>query len=463
MRERALRVFWIALAGMVVALSQVAAPVSAQTAAEVSSDAELQKAYDEAFTAMMSDPQNLDKTFLFAELAARKGDLEGAISALERMLFVNPDLPRVKLELGVLYFRLGSFETARAYLQGALESSPPEPVRQRAQGFIDQIDRQGSVHRFTGSVYGGIRAQTNANASSSGTNVLAAGLPATLSSLNTKKADGNWFGAANAKYIYDFQDQNQDTLEVTGSFYGARQFTLQAFNISFFEFTAGPRFPVPSGWLWNGGAMSVRPYAIYDYIDLHDDYYFRAPGAGMEFLTQVQPGDLLQFNFEVRDKHYKNTGLIPIGSNQTGREMLGHLQLTHAIDDQWAMLAGGTYSVLDAQGDTFAPSDQGYHYYDWTLGLSYSWDAPRYMNSQLPWNAVLSVTRAYYIYRQPDPSVDPFDTRFDRDWRFAFVFSMPITDEVSFIGTVGRTQRESSIVNYKFDNNYGSLGVSWRF
>jgi len=112
------------LAGLAVLLLVALVPtgVPAQTAAEVSNDAQLQKAYDDAFQAMLADPQNLDKTFAFAELAGRKGDFEGAISALERMLFVDPDLPRVKMELGVLYYRLGSYETARAYLQGALES-----------------------------------------------------------------------------------------------------------------------------------------------------------------------------------------------------------------------------------------------------------------------------------------------------------------------------------------------------
>ena len=34
------------------------------------------------------------------------------MAALERMLLFNPDLPRVQLELGVLYFRMGAFELA---------------------------------------------------------------------------------------------------------------------------------------------------------------------------------------------------------------------------------------------------------------------------------------------------------------------------------------------------------------
>ena len=78
-----------------------------------------------------SKPANLDVLFRFASLASQTGDLEGAISALERMLLINPDLPRVRLELGVLYYRLGSYEVARTYLEGALKS--PTLPRRRAQ------------------------------------------------------------------------------------------------------------------------------------------------------------------------------------------------------------------------------------------------------------------------------------------------------------------------------------------
>ena len=47
-------------------------------------------------------------TFAYADVSAKLGDNEAAVSALERMLLFNPNLPRVQLELGALYFRMGS-------------------------------------------------------------------------------------------------------------------------------------------------------------------------------------------------------------------------------------------------------------------------------------------------------------------------------------------------------------------
>ena len=78
-------------------------PAQAQTPP---ASGDLQRRYDDAFQEMLRQPDNLEVLFSFATLAAQTGDLEGAISTLERMLLINPDLPRVRLELGVLYYRL---------------------------------------------------------------------------------------------------------------------------------------------------------------------------------------------------------------------------------------------------------------------------------------------------------------------------------------------------------------------
>ena len=79
-------------------VAAVAAPLSggaqAQTAA-VSASAE--KQYADAFQEMLKNPADLDVLFKFATIASQTGDPEGAISALERMLLINPDLPRVRL------------------------------------------------------------------------------------------------------------------------------------------------------------------------------------------------------------------------------------------------------------------------------------------------------------------------------------------------------------------------------
>lgn len=99
-------------------------------------------AYDKAFQATLEKPSDPETLAKFADLAVKVGDIEGAISALERLLLIDPNQPEVKLELGVLYYRLGSKEAALTYLEGA-RSSPEasQKVRDRAEEFLKAARR----------------------------------------------------------------------------------------------------------------------------------------------------------------------------------------------------------------------------------------------------------------------------------------------------------------------------------
>ena len=76
---------------------------------------------------MLARPSDLDLAFEYATLSAQVGDLEGAVSTLERMLIYAPNTPRIQLELGVLYYRLGAYDVARAYFGQALANPSVPP------------------------------------------------------------------------------------------------------------------------------------------------------------------------------------------------------------------------------------------------------------------------------------------------------------------------------------------------
>lgn len=77
------------------------------------------------FKRMMADPTNIPVSLRYARLSSRTGDLEAAISTLERLSLFAPDLARLKLDLGGLYYRLGAYDQARLYLDNALHGSKP--------------------------------------------------------------------------------------------------------------------------------------------------------------------------------------------------------------------------------------------------------------------------------------------------------------------------------------------------
>ena len=105
---RILRLVLCLLLGAAIVTSATAEPASSARAA-------LEARKEALFQQMLRDPANLDITFAYADVSAKLGDYEAAASALERMLLFNPDLPRVDLELGALYFRMGAFALALDY------------------------------------------------------------------------------------------------------------------------------------------------------------------------------------------------------------------------------------------------------------------------------------------------------------------------------------------------------------
>ena len=144
------------------------------------------------FNAMLQRPDDLDAAFEYAALSAQVGDLEAAISTLERMLIFAPGLPRLQLELGVLYYRMAAFETARGYFEAAIAAPdvPPE-VRARVEQYLAGIDDAADPNRFAGQVRAGIRYQTNANRSPIDSIIFLDGLPFTLDAASQGSPDGN--------------------------------------------------------------------------------------------------------------------------------------------------------------------------------------------------------------------------------------------------------------------------------
>ena len=117
--------------------------IPAQNVAPAITDsAELDRAEQkkqEVFKKLFKDPTNLSLLFEYANLSILVGDLEGAIGVFEQMLIYDSELPRIRLELGVLYFRLGAYALASNYLKSVKEFNPPPEVEARVDQFLEAI------------------------------------------------------------------------------------------------------------------------------------------------------------------------------------------------------------------------------------------------------------------------------------------------------------------------------------
>ncbi|MBN9088259.1 MAG: hypothetical protein J0J01_15220 [Reyranella sp.] len=430
-----------------------AAPPANPTA---TSKAELDRQYDAAFQEMLQKPADLDVLFKFAAIASQTGDLEGAISALERMLLINANLPRVRLELGVLYYRLNSYEVARTYLEGALQSpSVPPDVRNRAEQFLAQIVNQAKPSQFHGEAFVGFRYQSNANLGPATSAVRLFGQAANLNQQAIGSPDWGAVSTLQVRHTYDFGTQDKATLETFFTGYANRQFTQSAANVWLLDLTTGPRFQVFNGTFED---MTVKPLLAAGAIWVNDTYYYASYGGGVEVNTLLSDR-LRNVSTAVWRRHENtDTAYLPTNSLFRGTEYTFNTVFPFQLTPIVSLFGSGSAQRFMSD---LAPW-QSYTLWGIGGGMTFRFGDP-VLKTGLPWIVSLTASEQWWHYDAPDVTVDPTAYRDQTDFILNLTLAVPFDERTTFSVSGGRFVRNATLPNYAFENNNVMFGVSWRF
>ena len=419
---------------------------------------------DKLFQRMLREPANLDVAFAYAAVSAKLGDNEAAASALERMLLFNPNLPRIDLELGSLYFRMGSFDLARDYFNKALAANAPPDVRVRASRYLEEIAAQQSPSRFTGYLFFGAQHQSDANVAPGSPLIHSPVGDVLLSSQFVKRPDINIFGSGGFLYSYDLGTQSRDAIEVTGIGFMNHYFRTQRLDLALGEATAGPRFNLtpPSDSV---GRLSVKPYAIFNEVGLGEAQYFYTWGTGLENTAALWEDLAVRTVFEFRQKKFTNASDRPLSTGLDGNDKLVTLQLRQRVSPNSELL--GQFDFLDQ--DTRFPWYAN-RSYGLTAGYHIAYDDPTGWTG-LPWETTVGASRLWSLYQSPDPccntSSDPTifvpGKRHDRRWRFGITQAVPVTDNVALVVQFQRDIVSSNLSLYAYTSNSVLIGSQIKF
>jgi tetratricopeptide (TPR) repeat protein len=420
------------------------------------SEADLRAQADVLFKRMLVKPNDLDATFRFSEIETKLGDYEAAIGALERMLFYNQNLPRVKLELGLLYFRLRSYEMARSYFNAAIASpDTPQDVRDQVATFLAAIDRGVSDSQFAVFAQLGLRHQSNANAGPDSQLVRALGQDAVLSSQFKRTPDWNAFGIATVHHFYDFNNQRGDGWESDLSLYYARQFKVTRLDLGLVELATGPRIALGSAT-----GISIHPYVLGNYVTLGDRGYLGTMGAGLSARFQLPWSVTIDPGVEYRGRDFRNSKDYPNAALQTGHQFIGYVIGSGPLP----FLAGLSWQArLAASHDSARYKPYAYNDFSVDFSLPYAFMAPAFAQTSRDWTVAPFVGYSHTPYRQPDPIVDPFITRLDRQWRVGTTLDMTFYENVGFALQVQYFRTQSSVSNYRTRDFIVSGGPTVRF
>ena len=444
MRILALAVVMAGLVATPAAMAQQSAP-SEQTRA----------AYEAAFQETLRKPGDPGVLLRYADLAVQVGDLEAAISALERLLLIDGDQPKVKLELGVLYFRLGSYEAARTYLESARQSGrATAETRERADEYLREVDSKVSRSQFSGDVMVGLGYSTNAN-SGPGAAAGAFGATAVTNPNISQRPDFNVIGAATLRHRYDLHRQDNGALESELQFYTSRQFQVAEANVVYLDFTTGPRTsPFETGFFED---LTWRPFLTARYVNVQDATSYWAWGAGLEFGAPLGPQIASTLSMFGRRREFVNSVNAPTNNQSSGDEGVVSLEFRVELTSYMTMTLNGAFT-------RFVAMTPAQSYGEIVLGgaMEVRFKDPLSTNGR-DWSATANIGTAAAVYDQPDPSVSSTTVRSQNDVNFGLILAIPLDDRISLIGQANYFRRSASLSTYAYDAFSTMMGIGWRF
>jgi hypothetical protein len=419
-------------------------------AAAQDSAAEQQRLYDQ----MLQQPANYGITSAFVAVAVQRADYEAAIGALEQLLFYNPNLPLVKYELGVLYYRLHVYDIAKRYFTEA-QSSPELSASTKAkiEDYLADADTQSQRGRLSGFLQTGLRYQSNASFSPDGGVTRFGGQNFNLPPTPGGTSDGNWFGLVGLSHDYDLQDDRGDALEtrVFGSL--TQQFRFSNLNVGLVDGNIGPRLKLPNSFLPDA---SLKPYLAGGNIWVGGGQFLSSKGAGLSFRSAAPWGGAIEPSFEYR--HVEFTTTSPTTSEfNTGDWLTAALASGYAFSEQLRLDGRVYYRRGQATTDY-----QSFGQWLGEAALSYEFAPP---SSSIPRNSVITVFGRLIgtNFDAPNPFLDPLAGHTDFEWVVGLTLNIPITRTFGISTTVQYDQVSSSLPNYGLNNFSILSGPTARF
>jgi hypothetical protein len=416
---------------------------------QASTDPVRERRRDELFLRLLKSPADVDLNLEYALISVQLGDLEGAITAYERLLAVDPRLVRVRLELGELYGRLGALDTARVYL-GQVTGDPdaPQDARQRARDAQARLETSVGRSRFGGIVSLGLRYQSNANAAGDSLLMRSLGVDTLRPSASQPVRDVNLQLYGQFRHFYDLETASQARWETDAAVLATRQNRLTTLDLAVVELRSGPRL-VPIDEL---PALDIRPHAIAGVIGLAGDLYETLPGLGLD-LGLGSNDTRLELTGSYQQRRFRFDEM----ADQSGWESTLALKASHQIDQRQDV----SLDLVWRNADTRKRFND-YNELGATLGYGVSLDAPFGLTPQ-SWRWLLNGSYIHAGYLAPDPAVDGATTRRDREWRAGLVTTVPLSENWAIATNLQLSKVSSTISNFTYNNLLISMNLVWGF
>ncbi len=438
--------FCLALVGTIAG----AQPLAFSQLVSTPSSIDEQRARQAALFEQLTDqPDNLDLMFEYATVSIALKDYEAAIATLERMLIYRQDLSRVRLELAVAYFNLGSYEVARLYFEQVLqEPEVPDTVRLRVDRYLAEINARSSRSALTGMTSIGLTYATNATLGPDNGEVELFGALATLNS-GIEEDDAGLRVFAAATHLYDLERPNADFWKTDFSIYSLRYFGSSLGNVGFVRLRTGPKLALTEAQF----GPRLRPYVEGQFLRSDDRALFGGGGAGVEYENPLSQLLTVFGDFGGRYRDYVRGEF----DDEDGFNLYAATGAAYVPARDLVLRATALVEYDGTRADFNSNTEVGLR-----LGADYRYD-PGISWVDRRWEVSTYGELRGRFFHAPEALIDDDTKRKDWDLRGGVSHSFAIQDGFGLRLDVDALLRNSNIVNFDLDNVSTTLSVEYRF
>ena len=278
-------------------------------AAEAALFVPLEPARRVSYAQVLEHPDDVELNFRWAQTQVDDGALTGAAGTLERILLLQPDLPRVRMLYGAVLFRLGNLaEADREFARLELEGRPGD--RERVAEYRKRIRRASRSTHTTASFTAGTQHDTNRNTAPESGNVLIGDIPFSLSSSNDKDGDGGWYSLLDLHMERELGYQEDRRLIAGASYYHSQQNDLDSYDVQAWNGELGLRMRQSEG--------SFQPRLYASIVDLSREKYLRAFGLELALTHTLGKTSSLWGHVRLQNENFSAISEVPTASDRTG-------------------------------------------------------------------------------------------------------------------------------------------------
>lgn len=420
-----------------------------EQAAEASSESSKYAATgaDVSYEQILANPDDLELNYRYALGQIKRGELKGASATLERILLINPNLPKVRLLYGAVLLRLDNLSESDRVLDQLIKSNPPAGIKTEAEQYLAEARKLQKRTQLSGRLAAGFEYDDNRNATPSNDKRLFGGTEIQLTGANERRDDTAQVYMANLEVHHDLGSQGGHEVFATANYYRTEQTLVKILNLQAYSLGAGGVYR--SHW------ADITPTLLFDHVLLAQTTFLRDHGASLRLDKKINRKLSVWGEFRDVMQQYQRTAVVATAPERDGLELDWTVEADYIVDPKLRVGFNYTHGLKRASR----------HYFS-------------YMRDGAGANAVyllgkgtflLGTGNVYYDqYQDPDLALTSTPRR-DTITRVSATYGAPLTllnrrlKDVVFTFTYEWYWAQSTVENYAYTNNklLGLLTYKW--